>query len=57
MAVLYYLSHSFYPVVLASFLCGVGDSAISIGWQVFAMSVSDYRTEDLSALHLTTCGI
>ena len=57
MAVLYYLSHSFYPVVLASFLCGVGGSAVSIGWQVFAMSVPDYRTEDLSALHLTTCGI
>ncbi|MBP1911677.1 MFS transporter [Thermococcus stetteri] len=57
MAVVYYLSRSFYPVLLASFLCGVGGSAVSIGWQVFAMSVPDYRTEELSALHLTTCGI
>ncbi len=57
MALTYYLSSSALYVYLAGVLCGLGGSAVSIGWQAFSMGVPDYRTEDLSALHLTTCGI
>ena len=57
MALTYYLSSSALYIYLAGVLCGLGGSAVSIGWQAFSMGVPDYRTEDLSALHLTTCGI
>ena len=57
MAVTYYLSSSAAYIYIAGILCGLGGSAVSIGWQAFSMGVPDYRTEDLSALHLTTCGI
>ncbi|ASJ02344.1 hypothetical protein A3L09_03295 [Thermococcus profundus] len=57
MAVVYFLSTSAWYVYLASALCAIGGSAVSIGWQAFSMGIPDYRTEDLSALHLTTCGI
>ncbi|MGC9089979.1 MAG: hypothetical protein ACP5IV_07555 [Caldisericia bacterium] len=30
---------------------------ISFFWQTFSISYPDYRTEDLSSLHLFTCGI
>ena len=57
MALTYYLSSSALYIYLAGILCGLGGSAVSIGWQAFSMGIPDYRTEDLSALHLTTCGI
>lgn len=57
MAMVYFASTSAWYVYLASALCAIGGSAISIGWQAFSMGIPDYRTEDLSALHLTTCGI
>ena len=57
MAITYYLSSSAVYIYIAGILCGLGGSAVSIGWQAFSMGVPDYRTEDLSALHLTTCGI
>ncbi len=57
MALTYYLSSSALYICLAGILCGFGGSAVSMGWQAFSMGVPNYRTEDLSALHLTTCGI
>lgn len=57
MAGIYFMSTLPWHIYLAGALCGIGGSAISIGWQAFSMGVPDYRTEDLSALHLTTCGI
>ncbi len=57
MAVIYFMSAAYWHIIVANVLCGLGGSAISIGWQSFSMAVPEYRTEDLSALHLTTCGI
>jgi predicted MFS family arabinose efflux permease len=57
MAILYAVSKSFYILLIANFLCGIGGSAISVGWQLFAINISDYNTGDLAALHLLTCGI
>ena len=56
MALLYFASETFWHILVANVLCGLGGSAISIGWQSFSMGIPEYRTEDLSALHLTTCG-
>ncbi len=57
MAVIYFMSTAYWHILIANVLCGLGGSAISIGWQSFSMAVPEYRTEDLSALHLTPCGI
>jgi hypothetical protein len=35
----------------------MGGSAIGIGWQSYTIINVDYRTEELSSLHLSTCGI
>jgi len=56
MAVLYALGGSFWELLFANILCGIGGSAISIGWRLFAISYP-YGTDDLSGLHLLTCGI
>lgn len=42
--------------LLANILCGIGGAAISVGWRLFAISLS-YSTDVLSGLHLMTCGI
>ena len=57
MAIIYFMSTAYWHILVANVLCGLGGSAVSIGWQSFSMAVPEYRTEDLSALHLTTCGI
>jgi predicted MFS family arabinose efflux permease len=57
MAVLYALGGSFWELLFANILCGIGGSAISIGWRLFAINHIHYGTDDLSGLHLLTCGI
>jgi len=57
MAIIYAISKSFYALLIANFFCGIGGSAISVGWQIFAINIMDYNTDDLAALHLFTCGI
>jgi predicted MFS family arabinose efflux permease len=56
MAVLYAIGGSFWELLFANILCGIGGSAISIGWRLFAINYP-YGTDDLSGLHLMTCGI
>jgi predicted MFS family arabinose efflux permease len=56
MAVLYAIGDSFWELLIANILCGIGGSAISIGWRLFAINYP-YGTDDLSGLHLLTCGI
>lgn len=57
MAVLYAFSKSFWPLVVANILCGIGGSALSVGWRLLAIRLTAYSTADLSGLHLLTCGI
>jgi predicted MFS family arabinose efflux permease len=57
MAVLYALSGSFWELLFANILCGIGGSAIAVGWRLFAINQPVYGTDDLSGLHLLTCGI
>jgi predicted MFS family arabinose efflux permease len=57
MAVLYALGGSFWELLFANILCGIGGSAISVGWRLFAINQPVYGTDDLSGLHLLTCGI
>jgi len=57
MAILYALSGAFWELLFANILCGIGGSAISVGWRLFAINHAAYHTDDLSALHLLTCGI
>jgi predicted MFS family arabinose efflux permease len=57
MAVLYALGGSFWELLCANILCGIGGSAISVGWRLFAIKQIAYGTDDLSGLHLLTCGI
>ncbi len=57
MALIYFFSTSFIYLLLASILCGIGGSSIGIGWQSYTIINIDYRTEELSSLHLSTCGI
>ncbi|WP_299025250.1 MFS transporter [uncultured Thermanaerothrix sp.] len=56
MAALYAMSGSFWELLIANILCGIGGSAISVGWRLFAIDYP-YGTDDLSGLHLLTCGI
>jgi len=56
MTVLYAIGGSFWELLIANILCGIGGSAISIGWRLFAINYP-YGTDDLSGLHLLTCGI
>jgi predicted MFS family arabinose efflux permease len=56
MAVLYALGGSFWELLFANILCGIGGSAISVGWRLFAINYP-YGTDDLSGLHLLTCGV
>jgi predicted MFS family arabinose efflux permease len=57
MAVLYALGGSFWELLFANILCGIGGSAISVGWRLFAIHHTGYGTDDLSGLHLLTCGV
>lgn len=57
MAVLYALGGSFWELLFANILCGIGGSAISVGWRLFAINQPTYGTDDLSGLHLLTCGV
>jgi len=57
MAVLYALRMSFWELLFANILCGIGGSAISVGWRLFAINYAPYGTDDLSGVHLLTCGI
>jgi predicted MFS family arabinose efflux permease len=57
MAVLYALGGSFWELLFANILCGIGGSAISVGWRLFAINQPVYGTDDLSGLHLLTCGV
>jgi len=57
MAVLYALGGSFWELLFANILCGIGGSAISVGWRLFAITQPVYGTDDLSGLHLLTCGM
>ncbi|MGC8758200.1 MAG: hypothetical protein ACP5QX_07150, partial [Caldisericaceae bacterium] len=57
MALIYALFPNYLTMILANVFCGIGESSISFFWQTFSISNSDYRTEDLSSLHLFTCGI
>lgn len=55
------LIYAFFPnylnLIIANIFCGIGGSSISFFWQTFSITYPDYRTEDLSSLHLFTCGI
>jgi predicted MFS family arabinose efflux permease len=57
MAVLYALGGSFLELLFANILCGIGGSAMSVGWRLFAVNYPHYGTDELSGLHLVTCGI
>jgi len=57
MAVLYAIGTTFWILLFANILCGIGGSAISVGWRLFAINYALYNTEDLSSLHLLTCGV
>jgi MFS family permease len=57
MALIYTLLPKYFMLVIANVFCGIGGSSISFFWQTFSISNPDYRTEDLSSLHLFTCGI
>jgi hypothetical protein len=57
MAILYALGGAFWELFLANIFCGIGGSAISVGWRLFAINYVNYGTDDLSGLHLLTCGI
>jgi predicted MFS family arabinose efflux permease len=57
MAVLYAIGGSFWELLFANILCGIGGSAISVGWRLFAINQPVYGTDDLSGLHLLTCGV
>jgi predicted MFS family arabinose efflux permease len=56
MAVLYAIGGSFWELLFANILCGIGGSAISVGWRLFAINLA-YGTDVLSGMHLFTCGI
>jgi len=56
MVVPYALGGSFWELLFANMLCGIGGSAISVGWRLFAIKMP-YGTDTLSGLHLLTCGI
>ena len=57
MALIYALFPNYLTMIVANIFCGIGESSISFFWQTFSISNPDYRTEDLSSLHLFTCGI
>ncbi len=56
MAVLYALGGSFWELLFANILCGIGGSAISVSWRLFAINLA-YNTDVISGMHLLTCGI
>ncbi|MGB9749632.1 MAG: MFS transporter [Caldisericia bacterium] len=57
MAFIYALFPNYTNMIIANIFCGIGESSVSFFWQTFSISYPDYRTEDLSSLHLFTCGI
>jgi len=57
MALIYAFTPNYFILIIANIFCGIGESSISFFWQTFSISNLDYRTEDLSSLHLFTCGI
>lgn len=56
MVIPYALGGSFWELFFANILCGIGGSAISVGWRLFAINIP-FGTDTLSGLHLLTCGI
>lgn len=56
MSVLYATGRSFWLLLLANVLCGIGGSALAVGWRLFAINLA-YPTDVLSGMHLLTCGI
>jgi len=56
MVVIYATGKSFWWLLIANILCGIGGSALSVGWRLFAIKLS-YGTDVLSGLHLLTCGM
>lgn len=57
MALIYAFIPNYLMLIIANIFCGMGGSSISFFWQTFSISNPDYRTEDLSSLHLFTCGV
>jgi MFS family permease len=57
MGLIYAFLPNYLMLVLANIFCGIGASSLSFFWQTFSISYPDYRTEDLSSLHLFTCGV
>ena len=57
MAILYAIGRSFWLLVIANVLCGIGGSALAVGWRLMAIRLTSFGTADLSGLHLLTCGI
>jgi len=57
MALIYAFIPNYFMLIAANIFCGIGGSSISFFSQTFSISNPDYRTEDLSSLHLFTCGI
>jgi len=57
MALIYAFIPNYLMLIVANIFCGVGESSISLFSQTFSISNPDYRTEDLSSLHLFTCGV
>lgn len=57
MALLYGFFPTYALLIVANVFCGIGGSSIAFFWQTFSISHPDYRTEDLSSLHLFTCGV
>ncbi len=56
MVVIYATGKSFWLLLVANILCGIGGSALSVGWRLFAIKLN-YSTDVLSGLHLLTCGL
>ena len=57
MGILYALGASYWEILAANIFCGIGGAAISIGWRLFAISLTNYKTDELSGLHLLSCGV
>ena len=57
MALFYTYTQNFWGLLLGNIFCGIGGSAIAVGWRVQAIRFKQYETEDIAGLHLFTCGV
>jgi predicted MFS family arabinose efflux permease len=57
MALLYAFGRSFLVLLIANVLCGVGGAGIAVVWRLIAIQFPAYRTDELSGLHLLSCGV